>query len=115
MVKPELLDVVELLVDQPEQGLSLGTRGAIVEVYPDDHYEVEFINADGETLASFAIPGANFLVVWRSATQAWVPITEQLEILAARLSADTQQEVLDFARFVYSRKQIAQQPTANLA
>ena len=42
MQKPDLFDVVELLIDLPNQDLQAGARGAIVDVYDDDAYEVEF-------------------------------------------------------------------------
>lgn len=49
------LDVVELARDLPEAGLVAGTVGAIVFVYGCDceaqHFEVEFIDADGTTIA----------------------------------------------------------------
>ncbi len=50
-MKYRLLEVVELLRDLPEYGLHAGSIGAIVEVYADDCYEVEFANERGETLA----------------------------------------------------------------
>ena len=43
MIKPELLDIVELLVNLPEQKQFVGDRGTIVECYDDDHLEVEFV------------------------------------------------------------------------
>ena len=43
-LRPELFDVVELLIDLPEHNLSAGVRGAIVEEYSDRHYEIEFTN-----------------------------------------------------------------------
>ncbi len=51
MIEPELFDVIELLVDLPEENLRAGVRGAIVECYEDGKYEVEFTNQEGETLA----------------------------------------------------------------
>ena len=48
MKSPELLDVVELLVNLPEDGLRVGTQGTIVECYGDDAYEVEFVNGAGD-------------------------------------------------------------------
>lgn len=50
-MKYRLLEVVELLRDLPEYGLHAGSIGAIVEVYGNDCYEVEFANERGETLA----------------------------------------------------------------
>jgi len=44
MIRPELFDVVELLIDLPEHNLQAGVRGAIVEEYANQHYEIEFTN-----------------------------------------------------------------------
>ncbi|NEQ98080.1 MAG: DUF4926 domain-containing protein, partial [Cyanothece sp. SIO2G6] len=49
MIKPELLDIVELIVDLPKYNLRAGDRGTIVELHTDTVYEVEFSNAYGET------------------------------------------------------------------
>lgn len=46
MTEPELFDVIELLVDLPEDNLRAGVRGAIVECYDDHNYEVEFTNQE---------------------------------------------------------------------
>lgn len=105
MIKPELFDVVELLIDLPEHNLSAGVRGAIVEEYSDRHYEIEFTNQDGETLILVTLPIDRFVVVWRAVTQTWVPVAEKIEALVASLSEETRLEVFDFARFIYSRRQ----------
>ena len=44
MIKPELFDLVELLVDLPEHNLIMGEQGTIVEEYNDGFYEIEFSN-----------------------------------------------------------------------
>ncbi|SHR99614.1 Uncharacterised protein [Mycobacteroides abscessus subsp. abscessus] len=45
-------EVVVLARDLPAEGLTAGCIGTIVYVYGDDHtYEVEFIDADGTTIA----------------------------------------------------------------
>jgi Domain of unknown function (DUF4926) len=47
----ELLDTVVLSRDLPEHGLRVGDVGAVVEVYADTDFEVEFVRASGETKA----------------------------------------------------------------
>ena len=47
----KLLDVVALQRDIPEHGLRNGDVGAVVEVYAPDAFEVEFVLANGHTLA----------------------------------------------------------------
>jgi Domain of unknown function (DUF4926) len=73
MKSPELFDVVELLVNLPEQGLQVGAQGAIVEQYADQSFEVEFTNGEGEAIELVVLPVAQFVVVWRSASRTWVP------------------------------------------
>lgn len=46
----------------PARGLHAGQIGVVVDVYPDDEYEVEFCNADGETLALVALRGDEIAV-----------------------------------------------------
>jgi hypothetical protein len=101
----ELLDVVELLVDLPEHKLRVGDRGAVVACYPDHTYEIEFTNEDGETLATCPLPPSQFIVVWLSSTQSWVPIVDQVTALINRLPEGMEQEVLDFVRFLHARRQ----------
>jgi hypothetical protein len=46
------LDLVALSRDYPERGLVAGDVGAVVHIYsPGRAYEVEFVAADGRTLA----------------------------------------------------------------
>jgi hypothetical protein len=45
------LDTVVLVRDIPEHGLRSGDLGAVVEVYPPDALEVEFVTASGRTSA----------------------------------------------------------------
>lgn len=45
------LDTVVLLRDIPRHGLKSGDMGAVVEVYPPDALEVEFVVASGRTKA----------------------------------------------------------------
>jgi hypothetical protein len=46
-----LLETVVLNRDLPAHGLRAGDLGAVVEVYPDDGVEVEFVRASGSTKA----------------------------------------------------------------
>ncbi|QYO68066.1 DUF4926 domain-containing protein [Leptolyngbya sp. 7M] len=80
-----------------------GSRGAIVECYPEQSYEVEFTDPEGEILAMVALAPSQFIVVWKAETKTWVSVAEQIEAMVARLTDDTRQEVLDFAHFLYER------------
>lgn len=73
------------LVDLPEQGVHQGAVGAIVHCYPDNTYEVEFTNEDGETLALCTLSPAQFIVVWRAKTKKWVPTAERIAALMSDL------------------------------
>lgn len=53
----QLLDVVALTMDMPNHNLFRGEIGAIVECYPNDGYEVEFVALDGYTYALVALRG----------------------------------------------------------
>ena len=46
-----VLDTVVLARDLPEDGLRSGDLGAVVDVYPPDGLEVEFVVASGRTQA----------------------------------------------------------------
>ncbi len=50
-MKHEVLDTVVLAHDVPEHGLRSGDLGAVVDVYPPDALEVEFVMAAGRTTA----------------------------------------------------------------
>jgi hypothetical protein len=47
----EPLETVVLNRDLPAHGLRAGDLGAVVEVYPDNAVEVEFVRASGSTKA----------------------------------------------------------------
>lgn len=47
----KLLDVVALTTDLPRHNLRRGEIGAVVECYPDNAFEVEFVAQDGYTYA----------------------------------------------------------------
>ena len=55
----EELEVVVLTRDVPEHGLKAGDLGTIVEVYPPDGIEVEFVTAGGETQAILTLRTAD--------------------------------------------------------
>ncbi|NCO76691.1 MAG: DUF4926 domain-containing protein [Cyanobacteria bacterium] len=71
-MKPELLDVIELLVDIPNFSLRKGEQGTIIEDYEDDIFEVEFANKKGEATAICSIHQDKFIVVWSSKTEQWL-------------------------------------------
>jgi hypothetical protein len=47
----KILDTVVMTVDLPSHGLKRGDIGAVVQVYPGDAVEVEFVTASGHTQA----------------------------------------------------------------
>lgn len=52
----ECYSSVRLLTDRYEdRGVSAGAIGAILDVYGDEAYEVEFSRSDGTTIAWFAV------------------------------------------------------------
>lgn len=97
MIKPDLFDVIELLITLPDHDLKVGEQGTIVELYPDGSYEVEFSNDQGETLALCPLSPEQFMVVWQAKTKAWVSLADRLMALINHLPNERQQEVLDFA------------------
>lgn len=101
---PDLLDVVELIVDIPERGLRAGMQGTIVHCHPGDIYEVEFVNEEGEMSDLLTLHPEQFIVVWKARTKEWVPVADRIATLAARLPEEAGEEVLDFARFLYARR-----------
>jgi len=76
-VNYEALDTVVLIRDLPAHGLKEGDLGAVVELYPPDAPEVEFVTASGRTTALFALKSTDVrpisdsgLVAVRSLTRA---------------------------------------------
>lgn len=57
----QLLDVVALTMDVPKYNLFRGEIGAVVECYPNDGYEVEFVSLDGYTYALVALHGSQLI------------------------------------------------------
>lgn len=49
----QLYDIVELIADMPEEGLSAGAIGTVVHIFdkPNLAYEVEFTDDSGKTIA----------------------------------------------------------------
>ena len=103
MTKPELFDVIELLVDLPGDELRAGTRGAIVECYDHNNYEIEFTNQEGETLALYTLSSEQFIVIWKSKTTSWLSVSEQIAAVISHLSEERKLEILDFARSLYQQ------------
>ena len=54
-----ILDVVVLGRDLPTHGLKRGDLGAVVQVYPPDGLEVEFVTAAGKTKAVVTLSKAD--------------------------------------------------------
>jgi Domain of unknown function (DUF4926) len=104
MNNPELFDIVELLVDLPSHQLSVGDRGAICEEHGNSQYEVEFTNAEGETIALVALSIDTFVVIWRSSSKTWVPITEKIQALVSVVPEENLPKIFDFARDVHNER-----------
>lgn len=58
----ELFDCVKLI--KPFEDLKVGTKGAIVEKYNDDNFEVEFFDENGDTIDVFTISKEYLEVYW---------------------------------------------------
>lgn len=56
-----LLDIVALLTDLPDEKISSGQVGTIVEELADGVYEVEFADAKGRTLTTCAVEAKDLL------------------------------------------------------
>ena len=59
----KLLDVVALLEDRPKNGLASGQVGTVVEVYPPDAFEVEFLDSEGRTISLLTLKRSEFLLL----------------------------------------------------
>ena len=62
-VPVKLLDVVALLEDKPDQGLVAGQVGTVVEVHAPNAFDVEFLDANGRTVAVAELSRAELLVL----------------------------------------------------
>ncbi len=56
-----LLDIVALLTDLPDEKLSSGQVGTIVEELGPDVYEVEFADVKGRTITTCAVEAKDLL------------------------------------------------------
>jgi hypothetical protein len=104
-MQPALFDTVELLVDLPAHNLRSGSLGAIVHAYEERNYEVEFINEEGKTTALCPLSAEQFIVVWQAKTRRWLPLAGHVAALVSHLPEAEGREVLDFAWFLYERRQ----------
>jgi hypothetical protein len=104
MIKPALLDVIELVQSLPEENLPAGSQGTIVHQHNDDAFEVEFINDQGETTALITLLREQFIVVWQAENEQEPPLADQLAQLVEILPPQAAIEVLDFARFLTTRQ-----------
>ncbi len=112
MQDTNLFDVVELIVDLPQHGLYAGMQGTVLEVHGDGKaFEVEFNDEQRQTLNFLALSSEQFIVVWRAQEKEWVPLSERIADLVARLPEPTGAEVLDFARFLTTRTRQASRTT----
>ncbi|MDJ1173938.1 DUF4926 domain-containing protein [Roseofilum capinflatum] len=102
-MKPELFDLVELLVNVPEYNLSIGDRGAVVEYLDETHFEIEFANPKGETTALCPLSTEQFIVVWQSETQQWLATADKIKWMSDRLPEAKREELLNFACFLYQK------------
>lgn len=62
MQSPKLYDVVKLRHALPHFGLAAGSRGCIVEQFSPDVFMVEFVEANGVTLALETLSTSQFVV-----------------------------------------------------
>jgi hypothetical protein len=66
----KLLDVVALLDDKPAEGLVAGQVGTIIDVLAPGVFEVEFLDANGKTMALAELKRAELLVLKHEAAVA---------------------------------------------
>jgi hypothetical protein len=58
----QLFDTVALLQSLPEYNLQKGQVGSVVMVHNNTHFEIEFVDASGHTLAICTLPAADLLL-----------------------------------------------------
>jgi hypothetical protein len=66
----KLLDVVALLEDKPAERLIAGQVGTVVELLAPGVFEVEFLDANGKTVALAELKRAELLVLKHEAVPA---------------------------------------------
>ncbi len=104
MNKPDLFDVVELQSDLPEMGLKRGMQGTVVECYPDEEYEIEFVDDEGQTFALCALPLDKIFLNYKARTQQKRQVIQQLSSIIHELDEERTQKVLDFADSLRQRQ-----------
>lgn len=58
-----LFDTVALLKAMPGKNLRIGQVGAVVEILGDDHFEIEFTDKQGRTIALLPLKRTDLLVL----------------------------------------------------
>jgi hypothetical protein len=76
-----------------------------VHAYDGETYEVEFTDSEGKTMALCLLSAEQFIVVWQTKTRRWLPVAEHVAALVSHMPEEAGREVLDFARFLYERRQ----------
>ena len=103
MTKPEMFDLVEMIVDAPKAGLRVGDQGNIIEIFGDgQEYMVEFIDDEGYTTHLINLEPRTFVVAHRHQMKEPVSAIDQIGDIVARLSEEHAQRILDFVRYQYA-------------
>ena len=75
----DLFDVVELIVNLPQQALYAGMQGTVIDVHGDGKaFEVEFSDEQGRALSFLALSPEQFVVIWRAQKRQLVPLPERI-------------------------------------
>lgn len=70
MTSFKVTDVVAVLKTIPDQNLSKGQVGTIVEVLDDGYYEVEFTDKSGQTIATLPVSAQDLMLLHFEAEKA---------------------------------------------
>jgi hypothetical protein len=103
MIKPELFDIIELMVNLPEQKQFMGSQGTIIECFDSDKYEVEFTNENGETFPQCVLSSHQFIIVWQAKYKQWVSLSDKIDGVINLLSDERKKELLNYARFLVQK------------